>query len=565
MSRVDNRVQLVYFFLAATLTGCGHTLSTPIGDAERVVLELNRNSKKYYTLRTTSGERLATTTPDRRVLSFDLPQEKTGSACLVISDEKGEHVSFGEGDRISFFNPRWVEYLDVKERLSHADLGTRKRETAEKAVKARRLLAEENLKGNRAFKRDSCVKPTTGRLPPRPSAACESEQVKEKATALCLASAGGPEACSLAANALGSSLDIDIANFLVSPACGKLVADALGEKYTPEQLLGDVALGLGWDIAEDLLESDSILANLVGVIVGGSVIKVRLDRFNSCVSRAAYLCRSRYRAWVEERRRIVNMPEEQLASCRVELAWFQWSDSRIEGVVTSLETARRQAEEVRVLADKIRGRSPLPLPACPQGSAARWPLREAIEDLSISPRQYRMGVSVKDAATFTFRGESYSYGARVVRVVTGMPAEQAGLMPGDVIHRIGDENVANSSDLIDKVGKSQGEALEIAFVREDRARSVVLKPVGGKVSLGAILEETLVGPRVAEVTSGSPAAQAGLQNGDFILFVDNIMTDALADVERAAHASEGRSIGLVYYRNQEAFLTALVPEFVIGR
>lgn len=70
-------------------------------------------------------------------------------------------------------------------------------------------------------------------------------------------------------------------------------------------------------------------------------------------------------------------------------------------------------------------------------------------------------------------------GVRVRRVVRGSPAARGGLLPGDLIQRIGGEPVTQPEDVVRLVGRrSAGERLSVSLRRGDQSRllAVVLDP-----------------------------------------------------------------------------------------
>lgn len=68
-------------------------------------------------------------------------------------------------------------------------------------------------------------------------------------------------------------------------------------------------------------------------------------------------------------------------------------------------------------------------------------------------------------------------GVLIVRVIPNSPAERAGLMPGDVIARVGDRPVATSLQVQEQVENSKiGEALIIETIREGKVKIIEVRP-----------------------------------------------------------------------------------------
>jgi serine protease Do len=76
-------------------------------------------------------------------------------------------------------------------------------------------------------------------------------------------------------------------------------------------------------------------------------------------------------------------------------------------------------------------------------------------------------------------GLTVDKGAVVTEVVTGSPAAQAGLQPGDVITRIGTRSIATADDIVAAVtGHKPGDRVDLVWQRGDKQQS-------GTVTLGA--------------------------------------------------------------------------------
>ncbi|MFH7319389.1 RIP metalloprotease RseP [Desulfurivibrio sp. D14AmB] len=67
------------------------------------------------------------------------------------------------------------------------------------------------------------------------------------------------------------------------------------------------------------------------------------------------------------------------------------------------------------------------------------------------------------------------------------------------------------------------------------------------------------GTTIGEVAADSPAAAAGLEQGDIILAVNGVATEEWEDVSRLIRDSEGREVAISVRRGDEVFATAGVP------
>ncbi|ELS00110.1 HhoA/HhoB/HtrA family serine endopeptidase [Gloeocapsa sp. PCC 73106] len=68
-------------------------------------------------------------------------------------------------------------------------------------------------------------------------------------------------------------------------------------------------------------------------------------------------------------------------------------------------------------------------------------------------------------------------GVLIVQVVPNSPAQQAGLVPGDILKKVGDQPIATSSDVQEIVEGSQiGEILEVQVKREQELKTIQVRP-----------------------------------------------------------------------------------------
>ncbi len=213
-------------------------------------------------------------------------------------------------------------------------------------------------------------------------------------------------------------------------------------------------------------------------------------------------------------------------------------------------------------------------------------LQRVLPQLKESGRVRRgyLGIGVNDVterAAEAF-GLDASEGALVTNVLPGLPADKAGIRPGDVIVKVDDVKVRDTRDLIDYVSSRGPEvSVKIDLVRDGKrmTRSVDLTerpseggapPSEGGQDEGSIewlglryqdltpglrsmhgLPEDLEGVWVTDVSPRSPLYDEGLRGGDVI----NVITEvngtpvgSVAEFERLIRASEPGSRLRIYVR-----------------
>jgi hypothetical protein len=160
--------------------------------------------------------------------------------------------------------------------------------------------------------------------------------------------------------------------------------------------------------------------------------------------------------------------------------------------------------------------------------------------------QGMLGVAIQDLDANLVKQFSLadSHGALVASVLSGSPADQAGLQVGDVITGLDGHGIQNGKELVNRVGgTAPGSTVKVELIRGGKPLAVLATL--GEAADGApgsapermdrlgfsvqpltpdlAQRQGLAGKTgllVSAVDQGSPAAQAGLQEGDLILEVN---------------------------------------------
>ncbi|MFO0982950.1 MAG: PDZ domain-containing protein, partial [Planctomycetota bacterium] len=172
--------------------------------------------------------------------------------------------------------------------------------------------------------------------------------------------------------------------------------------------------------------------------------------------------------------------------------------------------------------------------------------------------------------------EDAEQGALVTNVVSGSPAEAAGIKTDDIITAVGEHRVGKAADLRSALSAaSAGDQVQIKLKRGDQTMTVVAtlgaqagagiappvaepsKPADAKAEpakgqrayLGVSIDGTSTGAgvKIASVTDDGPAAKAGLQAGDVITSLDRKETahlDALMQALAQHHAGDSVRVGV---------------------
>jgi len=176
-------------------------------------------------------------------------------------------------------------------------------------------------------------------------------------------------------------------------------------------------------------------------------------------------------------------------------------------------------------------------------------------------------------------------GALVADVTGGGPAEEAGLMRGDVIVAFNDKEIEEMNELPLLVASSPvGSEAKVDILRKGERISVSVTlgklsdeedyaPMDASIELGMSLENltpersrslgltATEGVLVTQVTPGSPAAEAKLRQGDVVVEVDQIPTRDVREFEAViGKFNPGDTVLLLIQRRTSTlFLTMKMP------
>jgi serine protease Do len=198
-----------------------------------------------------------------------------------------------------------------------------------------------------------------------------------------------------------------------------------------------------------------------------------------------------------------------------------------------------------------------------------------------------LGVSIQEvtpalAKSFDLKEKK---GALVAQVVSGSPAEKAGIERGDVIVEFDGKEVTDSKDLPPIVASTPvGKAVTVKLLRNGKAldRQVKVGEMEEKVevakspshkSLGITVQNLTpeiakglglkkdTGVVVTRVEPGSPAADAGIQTGDVVQEVNRKPVKNVEDFVQKVEKTKGQdNILLLIQRGQNNLFAAVTPK-----
>jgi serine protease Do len=144
-----------------------------------------------------------------------------------------------------------------------------------------------------------------------------------------------------------------------------------------------------------------------------------------------------------------------------------------------------------------------------------------------------------------------SRGALVARVITGSPAQTAGLRPGDIITAVAGR-VVDSREAFSTLTSTvaAGQPLPLTVARDGATQSISVRPSEAPADLGLRILREIAGLRVIdqshtvvidEVARGSRGETIGLSQGDVIVGVNGTEVSSVKDLNQALTQSAERS------------------------
>ncbi|MDY6836260.1 MAG: RIP metalloprotease RseP [Chloroflexota bacterium] len=150
-------------------------------------------------------------------------------------------------------------------------------------------------------------------------------------------------------------------------------------------------------------------------------------------------------------------------------------------------------------------------------------------------------------------------GIMVSSVNDGSPAEEAGILPGDVLLKIEETEIHNREDIGESL--KDGEPVDVLVQRGDEQFEVNIQPEHDQDEDRYLLGVFLCWGIVTDIQDGSPANEAGIEVGDTILTVggrgvysSDSLSNALGDVD------QGEKVVILLLSEGEAEEVELVPQ-----
>jgi regulator of sigma E protease len=147
-------------------------------------------------------------------------------------------------------------------------------------------------------------------------------------------------------------------------------------------------------------------------------------------------------------------------------------------------------------------------------------------------------------------------------VLSGQPAEKAGLQPGDRILSIKGEPVEDFDDVRLIISMNANTPIEVVYVRDGATRKTTLTPAREDSDYGPVGRAGIsygVEPLIGRVEPGSPAEKAGARAGDRIVSVAGKPVQEMNDFATASRDAATKALPVVVQRGDQRVSLTLPP------
>jgi len=146
-------------------------------------------------------------------------------------------------------------------------------------------------------------------------------------------------------------------------------------------------------------------------------------------------------------------------------------------------------------------------------------------------------------------------------VLPGSPAAKAGLLQGDRILRIGQQNSPTWGDVVEQEVSSPAKQLALIFRRGGSDRKTTVVPEQDNCWMGGFAGWSHLSELyVRSMSSSSPAQGAGIKKGDIIVAINKKPVHSVLELGNAVRSSDGRPMTFDVLRNGSIKSVQVTPK-----
>lgn len=173
---------------------------------------------------------------------------------------------------------------------------------------------------------------------------------------------------------------------------------------------------------------------------------------------------------------------------------------------------------------------------------------------------------------FAIKGQPFTP-ATFNKVIEGSAAEEAGLLPGDLIVRLGSTEIERFEEVQQIVRMNPEKTMQIAVLRDGKEVELTVKPklfetsdsLGNLVRIGLLGVSRAAPAKIGEIVPGGAAEKAGMLANDRILAINGVATSDFSDVQKIVSVSPGKPLAILLNRAGEKVSLSVTPALREGK
>ncbi|MBN1202394.1 MAG: RIP metalloprotease RseP [Anaerolineae bacterium] len=141
----------------------------------------------------------------------------------------------------------------------------------------------------------------------------------------------------------------------------------------------------------------------------------------------------------------------------------------------------------------------------------------------------------------------------IYEVLAGSPAEQAGLLPGDVILQVNGDKVESADEFNDMIRDNTGEPVDLVIERDG-------EQVGVSLTASVVDSADVERVYITNIERDMPAYDAGFEVEDLIVAVDGVEVTSLEELQDYTKARKGVEIEVAVLRGSDKLVIPVTPK-----
>jgi hypothetical protein len=453
----------VCFLIVAILvfSGCAVRPVATIQTNDSLRIALSGAKKGSFKMLDSTGNLIAEDGGEDGELEFRVPGSKNVRGCVYIEDENGKKL--GKEKYELFLIDKFRQVDGRKKNLENVhDIKSKQYSVLDKNYQDIKIRME----GHAAFSDGRCHLPESRPLPPEPVTRCSSyDECLEEGAAICYSRFIGAEGCALALK------EVKVSGLLASPSCAAIAAKIAGDKYDMGDAVIDVIRGAADDYSDRLINSNSWLDKIGGVLVKIANSGYGLYEARLCTNNFVQRHYGPKIVWQQTVDEITQEPQSIKSNCESLIVQHNRYVKKMDEINIGLQSLRVELADVNVIHRELAGRQ-VTNTFC-EGLSSN-----VLGDDGFANR-YLIGVELESGHAVNMKDQW----VQVKTLIKDFPAQYAGVQVDDRIVSVNGRPVSDILELTKEIQDSGGGEILLKIYRNNSAHRIKVVPVAKRVRL----------------------------------------------------------------------------------